>query len=65
MSFLCKIGFHKYRDVGIAGLVMPVIVEQCQRCGCGRTDGGYYTEHFTPEQMREAIDAARHQEAGR
>lgn len=60
MSFLCKIGLHKWRQVGLGSLVMPVFIDRCERCGCGRANGGHYTESYTKEQM----DAALNQRGG-
>lgn len=63
MILMCRVGLHKWRDLGSVGIVMQWQVQQCQRCGCGREIGLTGTFYCTPEQMRAALLAA--QEASR
>lgn len=51
MNILCKIGIHKWREVGFTGFAMPAFVNQCERCKIGRVYHFTHTETFTAEQM--------------
>jgi hypothetical protein len=52
MSWLCRIGLHRWHDIGVTIFAMPV--SQCQRCGAGREFMGCGYITYSPEQMAEA-----------
>ena len=44
MKFLCKIGFHKWLEIGIFSLVIPHgRVFECLRCHLRKAEYGYAT----------------------
>ena len=53
-SVPCAIGIHKWRSLGVRGIVIPWLIEQCQRCKCGRETSFTGTLTYTPEQMADA-----------
>jgi hypothetical protein len=64
MNILCRIGLHRWREIGFTSLVMPAGVDQCARCERGRVREWFCTVHYTAEQMREA-KARMHKESTR
>lgn len=55
MSLLCRIGLHKWREIGCSGFVMQWSIQQCQRCKHGREVGFTVTFHYTPAEMEAAL----------
>lgn len=53
MMWLCKIGFHSFKDLPLwGGVLNPMPVEICKRCGIGRQFHIMGAEfRYTKEQM--------------
>lgn len=55
MRFLCKIGIHKWREVGCGPIIDPTPLYQCQRCNIGtRMSVLGYEVRYSAETMEEA-----------
>lgn len=58
--FLCKIGLHKWTELGMNSFLEPLPVECCKRCGIGRKlllVGAYLV--YSKEQMDALITKAK------
>lgn len=51
--FLCRLGLHRYEEVGVFGLLH--LIDQCKRCGWGRDFMALVATYrsIPPEQMAE------------
>lgn len=43
MSVLCRLGIHRWMELGLSSLVMPAPLFECLRCHMRKVDYGYAT----------------------
>jgi hypothetical protein len=61
-KFLCAIGIHKWRPLGIGSSMVPSNIDYCPRCMRGRERYLCATFRYSPEQVKELLieDMRRH-----
>lgn len=58
MTALCKIGLHRWKDFGVAGL-FALPVSQCKRCGTGKIHDFMAGSRKVPPEVMARIEEKR------
>lgn len=60
-DLLCKVGWHKWIELGKATLMQTDSISQCKHCKVGKCffSFGMCVIYFTAEEMREAWDSGK------
>lgn len=59
-SWLCRIGVHKWQEVGLLGYMEPVHLFRCPHCGGGLAAHIDHEERLTPAQVDAALPRVWH-----